>query len=227
MTTLAVLAAALLGGCAGSYQARSVDLKPDTILVSPDVYQKGTGDQVLYRYVNQAVDWKQYDKVMIEPVVIYKEAELDKDQLQNYQLLANNAYNYLTKEMGTQATIVTTPEPGTIKFQLAIVDAEKSAPVRNIISTIVPQAAVISGLKYLVTGKMMAVGEITAEARLTDAMTGQLLGAGYDRRVGGKDLGESFNGWYNADSAMQFWAKKAAWFLCDSKGGTNCVKPEN
>ena len=227
VVTGCALMAALLGGCAGSTQARNGDLKAETILVKPDIVQKGTGDQVLYRYVNPAVDWKQYTKVMIEPVVIYKHGELDKEQLENYQLLANNAYNYLNQELATTANVVTTPEPGTIRFQLAIVDAEKSAPVRNIISTIVPQAAVISGLKYLATGKMVGVGEITAEARLTDAVTGQLLGAGYDRRVGGKDLGESFNGWYNADQALQFWAKKAAWYLCDSKGGTNCVKPTN
>jgi hypothetical protein len=79
--------------------------------------------------------------------------------------------------------------------------------------------------KYGATGKQSGVGEITAELRLTDALTGQLIGAAYDRRVGGKAAQGIWDTWYNADQALQYWAKKVAWYVCDSKGGKNCVKP--
>ena len=221
------LTATLLGGCAGSYQARSVDLKPDTILVNPDIFEKGTGDQVLFRYVNPAADFKSYSKVIIEPVLIYKQAELDAGQLENYQKLANNSFVYLNQELASQLTVVTAPEPGTIRIQFAIVDAERSAPVRNLLSSLSPIGIGLNLVKYSVTGKQMGVGEITSEIRATDAVSGQLLGAGYDRRVGGKAAQGIYDTWYNADQALQYWAKKCAWFLCDSKGGTNCVKPDN
>ena len=221
------LMAALLGGCAGSYQARSVDLKPDTILVNPDIFEKGTGDQVLFRYVNPAADFKSYSKVIIEPVLIYKQGELDAGQLDNYQKLANNAFVYLNQELAFQLTVVTAPEPGTIRLQFAIVDAERSAPVRNLLSTISPIGIGLNIVKYAATGKQMAVGEITSEIRATDAVSGQLIGAGYDRRVGGKAAQGIYDTWYNADQALQYWAKKCAWFICDAKGGTNCVKPGN
>jgi hypothetical protein len=217
--------AALLGGCAGSYQARSVDLKPETILVNPDIFQKGTGDQVLYRYVNPAANFKVYSKIMIDPVLIYKQGELDTDQLENYQKLANNAFVYLNQELATQLTVVTVSGPDTIRLQFAIVDAEKSAPVRNLLSTLSPIGIGLNIVKYTVTGKQMGVGEITAEIRATDSVSGQLLAAGYDRRVGGKAAQGIWETWYNADQALQYWAKKSAWFICDSKGGTTCVQP--
>ena len=221
------LMATLLGGCAGSYQARSVDLKPDTILVNPDIFEKGTGDQVLFRYVNPAADFKSYTKVIIEPVLIYKQAELDAGQLENYQKLANNAFVYLNQDLATQLTVVTAPKPGTIRLQFAIVDAERSAPVRNLLSSLSPIGIGLNIVKYGATGKQMGVGEITAEIRATDAVSGQLIAAGYDRRVGGKAVQGIYETWYNADQALQYWAKKSAWFICDAKGGANCVKPGN
>jgi hypothetical protein len=228
LLVMGTLLAALLGGCAGSYQARSVDLKgSDTLLVNPDLLVKGQEGQMLYRYINPAVNFSQYTNVLVDPVVIYKEAKLDKEDQENYQKLATNAYLDLTQQLGQDYQIVSAPQAGTIRVQFAITDAEKSGPVRNIISTVIPQAVALSGIKYLITGKMIGVGEITAEMRFTDAMTGELLAAGYDRRVGGKDLGESFNTWYNAEQALLFWAKQIRYQGCVLRGGSNCVKPVN
>ena len=67
MVVMGIITAATLGGCAGSYQARSVDLKQAT-LVNPDLLKKGEGDQLLYRYVNPKADVKQYTSMLIEPV---------------------------------------------------------------------------------------------------------------------------------------------------------------
>ena len=222
---MVIMSAVLLGGCAGSYQARSVDLKPEGILVNPDIFQKGTGDQALYRYVNPAFNIKQYTKIMIEPVLIYKQAELDQSEQENYQKLANNAFVFLNQELASQLTVVTVPGPDTLRLQLAIVDADSSKPVRNLLSSVMPIGIGVSILKYGATGKQSGVGEITAELRVTDAVTGQLVGAAYDRRVGGKAAEGIWDTWYNADQALQYWAKKCAWFICDAKGGRNCVKP--
>ena len=48
---------------------------------------------------------------MIEPVLIYKHAELDADQLENYTKLSNNAFVYLNQELLTQLTVVNVPGP--------------------------------------------------------------------------------------------------------------------
>src|SRR5512136_105224 len=107
-----VMAAALqLGGCAvGSYQARSVDLR-ESPLVNPDILVQGTDDKALYRYVNPKADIKQYTKVVIDPVMVWKDGALDKDERENYQKLANNAYVYLTRELEKDYRIVKDPDP--------------------------------------------------------------------------------------------------------------------
>jgi len=225
MLVMVVAAALQLCGCGvGSYQARSVDLK-ESPLINPAILVQGTDDQALYRYVNPKADFKQYNKVLIDPVLIQKDGELDKDELENYQKLANNAYVYLTQELEKGYRIVKAPEPGTLRVQMAIVDADSSKPVRNTLSTFVPVGMVLSLGKYTATGKQAGVGEITAEMKITDASTGELLGAAVDRRVGGKELSKLWSGWHNADDALQYWAKRLSFSLCDMRGGSNCVKP--
>jgi len=221
-----IAAAALwLGGCAvGSYQARNVDIK-NSPLVNPSIFKKGTGDQALYRYVNPAVNIKQYSKIIIDPVMIQKDGELDQKELHNYQTLANNAYVYLTQAMEKDFTIVKSPEPGTFRIQMAIIDADSSKPVRNTLSTIVPIGMGLSVIKFAATGKQSGVGEITVEMKITDANTGELLGAALDRRVGGKELINLWSSWSNANDALQYWAKRLAFVLCDMRGGSNCAAP--
>ena len=225
MLVMVVAVALQLGGCGvGSYQARSVDVK-ESPLVNPDILVQGKDDQALYRYVNPKADIKQYTMILIDPVMVYKDAALDKDERENYQKLANNAFIYLTKELEKDYRIVKDPAPGTMRVQMAIVDADSSKPVRNTLSTIVPVGMALSLVKYTATGKQAGVGEITVEMKITDASTGELLGAALDRRVGGKELSKLWSGWHNADDALQYWAKRLSFVLCQQRGGANCVKP--
>jgi hypothetical protein len=68
----------------------------------------------------------------------------------------------------------------------------------------------VSILKYGATGKQSGVGEITVELRVTDALTGQLVGALYDRRVGGKASEGIWDTWYNADQACNTGPRNAS-----------------
>lgn len=214
----------LIFGCAASYQARSVSEK-ESPLVNPDIFVKGKKGEALYRFINPKVNIKDYDKVMIDPVTIYKDGDLNKEQLKNYQTLANNAYVYFTYELKKDYQIVTAPEPGTMRVQFAIIDADPTKPVRNTLSTIIPIGMALSVVKLAAVGEQAGVGEITTEIKVTDASTGELMGAALDRRVGGKDIKNLWGEWYNADEALKYWAKRYAYVLCTMRGGTNCVKP--
>jgi hypothetical protein len=217
----------LLGGCASTLQSRKIDKEnlQTTVLVDPSVLEKGKEGEALYRYINPKVDWKNYTKIILDPVVVYQEAALDAETRDNYQKLANNAYAYLTKDLEKDHTIVTTPGPDTLRLQLAIVSAEKSAPVRNFLTTVVPIGMAVSAVKYGATGTPMAVGEITAEMRATDSMTGELLAAALDKRVGGKQLRNVFRGsWQDADSGLKYWAELTRYRLCTLQGGADCEK---
>ncbi len=227
MFALVVAAALQLGGCAASYQARSVDLKESSPLVNPDLLKEGKDDQALYRYVNPTADILKYDTVMIDPVMVRKDGDLDKDERENYQKLANNAFVYLSQELGKDYKIVQAPEPGAFRLQMAIVDADSSKPVRNTLATFMPIGMGINLVRYSATGKQTGVGEITAEMKFTDSVTGELLGAALDRRVGGHKVSKLWSSWYNADEALKFWAMQMRYALCTERGAKNCVKPES
>jgi hypothetical protein len=226
MFAFALLAAVALplGGCAGSYHARSVDVR-ETMFVNPAILKPGTGDQALYRYRNPNVKGRGYAKILVDPVLLSRSAEIDAENLENYQKLANNAYVYLTQEFQAGNSIVKSPEPGAVRLQLAILEANPSSPVRNVLSSVVPVGMGISAIKGASTGKQTGVGEITAEFKVTDAMTGELLGAAIDRRVGGKSVEGMYDSWSNADDSLKFWAKQVHYIFCTEKGDTNCVKP--
>ncbi len=225
MLVMVVAAALQLGSCGvGSYQARSVDLR-ESPLVNPDILVQGSDDKALYRYVNPKADVKQYTKVMIDPVLVYGYAGLDKDELENHQKLANNAFVYVTQELEKDYQIVKASESGTLRIKMAIVNADSAKPVRNTFSTLIPVGMGLSIVKYAATGKQVGVGEITMQMKITDASTGELLGAALDRRVGGKELSKLWSSWNNADDALKYWAKRLSFTLCEMRGGVKCVKP--
>jgi hypothetical protein len=216
---------ALLGGCAGSYQARNVDIK-ETTLFDSNILQKGKEGQSLYRYVNPKADIRKYTRIFVDKVLVRKDGQLDKDELQDYQNLSYNAYVYLTKELEKDYTVVLTPEPGAMRVQMAITDADSSKPVRNTLSTFVPVGMVLSLVKYSATGKQSGVGEISVEMLITDVSTGELLGAALDRRVGGKEVNKLWSSWANANAALEYWAQQLRFVFCDMRGdGVKCVKP--
>ena len=225
MLVMVAAAALQLGSCGvGSYQARSVDLR-ESPLVNPDILVQGSDDKALYRYVNPKADVKQYTKVIIDPVLVYGYAGLDKDELENHQKLANNAFVYVTQELEKDYQIVKASESGTLRIKMAIVDADSAKPVRNTFSTLIPVGMGLSIVKYAATGKQVGVGEITMQMKITDASTGELLGAALDRRVGGKELSKLWSSWNNADDALKYWAKRLSFTLCEMRGGVKCVKP--
>jgi len=213
-----------LAGCGTSSQARSVDL--NATLVNPSLLKEGKDDQSLYRYVKPGLDLKQYTKVSVDPVMVRKDGELDKDEMENYQKLANNAFVYMTEELGKDYQLVKSPEPGALRIQMAIIDADSSKPVRNTLATVFPIGMALSLVKYGATGKSTGVGEITAEMRITDGGTGELLGAALDRRVGEKKFSKLWSSWYNADEALKYWAQRTRFAFCEMRGGGKCVKPE-
>ena len=227
LTALLVMAAGIalqLGGCGSSYQARSVDVK-EGLIVNPAMLEKGTDDQMLLRYENPKADVKKYTSVLIDPVIVSKAADLDASDIENYQKLANNAFVYLTEELGKDLKVVNFPEPDTLRVQMAIVDADTSKPVRNLLSSVMPISVGISLVRYGVTGKQTGVGEVSGEFKFTDANTGEVLGAAIDRRVGGKAAQGIWDTWYNADEALKYWAKQARFVLCQRRGSAVCEKP--
>jgi len=217
--------ALMLGGCMTTKEARNVEAKG--FLVDPAILQKGEGDQALLRYQNAKINLKEYPRILIAPVKIYKPANASAEELQDLQKLANNFNFYLFQELSKDYNIVLSPVTATLKIETAITEADKSNPTMDFISTVMPIGLGISIIKDVATGKPLNVGEISGEMKITDATTGELIAAAVDRRVGGKSFKGMFTSWGDANKAMEYWAIKLRYMLCMNRQDTGCVEPSD
>lgn len=216
----ASLAAAIIGlivlsGCSTTEKAKvtttSSFLGPDAAKLIP-----GGKDQAGLRYVNPAAQWSQYNKIMIAPVTLWG-SDATKVSATDQQTLVNFFSQQLHQELAKHFQIVDQPGPGVLKLAVALTDAEAATPVLRSITMIVPQAHMISNLKYLATDSFPFVGAAQAEGKITDAVTGQTLAAMVDKRLGGGNFTTGFQWkWGDAENAITEWSKKiseklAAW----------------
>ena len=230
MRASVVLAAAamLLAGCAASQQARDVQqsgfLGQDYERLRP-----GEEGEALLVYRNPEVDWTSYDKIKLDPVTIWagEDSEFEDFSQPQRQELADTLYTMVAEELSQDFQMVDEPGPGVLQVQVAITDAQASTPTMDTISTVVPQALLLSQDKGLVTGKPGFVGEASAEFRATDGQTGELVAAGVDRRVGGKSVGGApTDSWDDVREAYRYWAKQLRYRLCTERGATDCMSPQ-
>ena len=190
----------------------------DTSMLTP-----GDKEQASLRYVNPNAQWTKYNKVLLEPVTFWGD-DKTKISAKDQQMLCNFLQEQLYQQLSTKYQMVTEPGEGVMRFQVALVDAESATPVLRTVSMVIPQARLLSSLKYLATGTYPFIGGSEAEAKMTDSVTGQLLGEWVDKRVGGGSIKTAAQWeWGDAENAMKEWATMAATRLSSWTSGA--VKP--
>ena len=101
------------------------------------------------------------------------------------------------------------PGPGVMRVQVALEDVSGAVPVLRSISMIIPQARVLATLKLAATGTYPFVGSAQAEARITDSVTGEVLAAGVDKRVGSGAVSTAAQWQYgDAENAITAWSQQ-------------------
>jgi Protein of unknown function (DUF3313) len=166
----------------------------------------GSGQQAMLAYINPNANFASYNKIMVAPVTYWADAN-SKVPADTQQNLCNYFYNALQQTLSKNFTVVNEPGPGVAKFAAALSDATAATPGLRSVSVIVPQARVLSMLTNAATGSYAFVGSATGEAKLTDSVSGQLLAAWADQRMGGASIKnvEVFQ-WGDAENVMNYWA---------------------
>lgn len=168
----------------------------------------GGKEQAGLRYVNPAAQWTQYKKILIDPVT-YWGGDSTKISAADQQTLVDYFTQQLKAQLGQKFEIVTQAGPGVLKIDVALVDAEASTPGLRTISMVVPQAHMLSNLKYLATGSFPFVGAATAEVKLSDSVSGQVLAMAVDKRMGGGATSTGFQWmWGDAENAVKHWVEQ-------------------
>jgi hypothetical protein len=224
----------IVSACAktrGEYGLMKQDLQKDGFL--GEYYEKlQPGDpkigqaEYTYNSPNAEAIARKATKVIIDPVVLFKgeKSQLDPQDAQtlvNY--LHNNVYE-VWKEGGWE--IVDHPGPGTLRSQVALIDAESRWVALDTIATIVPTLRAVGELKGFVTGKPTFVGAARAEFKLVDTETGRIIAAGYDRRVGGRSITKGFDKWADVTNAMDYWRDLMKFRFCIFRGRPDCKAPK-
>lgn len=162
------------------------------------------------RYVSTTAVWAQYKQVMIPPVTFWGDQQTSLSQ-DDEQKLTDFFHVQLEKDLGARFPVVQEPGPGVMSVQVALIDADSSTPVLRSISMVVPQARVIGRLRYIATGSYGWIGGATAEVKVIDSTTGEVLGAAVDRRIGGSNVKNAAQWeWGDTQHAMEFWSQQLA-----------------
>ena len=227
-TDRCILALVLLAmtACATTQQATTV--VRSGFLDDYSILQAGGGDnEALLHYVNPIADWKQYTKVMIDPVQLWmgKGSSLRSMPLEERVRLTSLLLGKIQNALLADYRIVRETGPHVMRLSVALTEAEASNTVLDTISSVLPTGYVVSGTKSLATGTGTFVGSASVEAKITDAELGTLLAAAVDRRGGTKSLSGVTSEWDDVEESFQFWANTLRYRLCQWRGEHSCVKP--
>jgi len=227
-TLILVIVLFSLQGCSATQQRRDVVETGFLSASERSMLKEGEGDEeALLRYINPDADWRSYDKVILDSVTVWKNEETQDVSPEDLQKLTDFAYSQFHEALTKDYSIVGQPGPGVMRVALAITEAEASSVTADVVTSIIPQTRILTGLKgYAVGGKPGFVGTAGLEAKIIDAKTGKLLVAAVDRRGGTKDLSGMTNDWNDVEQAYIYWAAGLRWRLCMLRGGSNCVEPE-
>ena len=219
--------AAMLTGCASTYQAEP---EQSGFLGDYSLLRKGAEGEasLIYRkYDNDHVRWSSYKQILLEPVQIWKgkATELDNDEA---EYLAKFVWSRMDEILRKDYDMVRNRGPGVLRIQVAITEAGKNHPMLDLLTTLHPGTRLVSEGEKWATGTESFVGAASAEVKVTDGQTGEVLGAAVDRRGGGKYLTKSFHRWTDVEEAFTYWPKQMRWRLCVERGGAGCdnIKPD-
>ncbi len=207
-TTLVSL---LLFGCGATKEAREGDITNSGFLQDYSLLEEGVEGTGVKTWIKPGASLEGYDKLLLERAELWisekSRREIGEGDLAN---LLGYFRRIVETEFGGLWPIVDSPGPGVLKVRVAITELAPANPYLNSITGIVPQGRTISKLVELTTGTSLFVGSIMAEAEILDSVTGELLAAGIDHRVGANTISNVGSTWGDVEDAYKFWARRIA-----------------
>lgn len=197
----------LFTGCAAK-QSRRVE--KSGFLGNYTELKKGNSNEALYVYENPSIKCNTYNKVIIDPVLLW--AKGDNSDLatlnpKDKKMLLTIAWGTLYDAMEKgQFKIVQESGPDVLRVRGAITEASKANVLLADILAVAPYAWMASTVWGMGTGKWPFLGELSGEVEILDSETGERLFAGVDKVVGrlGGNL-NPLNRWGDVVDGFQLW----------------------
>lgn len=160
-------------------------------------------------YRNPKAHWKAYDKVLFEPVALWRGGRDALAPIAEADLLRLVARfeTVVRARLGSGFRLVTEPEPGTLRLRLAITDARAADPVVDVLTASPDEDDASGGAGPLSPELAAFVDAAAIEGEIRDAVSDELLAQGIDRRANGAP--PRLPTWEALDRALAFWADRA------------------
>lgn len=238
----AAAAATLLPGCATPVAGANVvasDNATDRVanvgfLSDPDKLKAVRADGGLLCWRQASVDWKRFDKVMIERIKVYIRPTADQRPVDPSDLktLLDYFHSALVRDLTPEVQIVSAAGPGVLRIRLALTALVPTDTAKSLVGTAVPYGFVAEMGSGAATGRPAGstpyMGQTGLEAQFLDGATGAVVAECADTEIGLKyaaDLNHgaptaaeawlngyvsSFQSWSYAQDAFNKWSAEFA-----------------
>ncbi len=220
VAAMSLAAALLAAGCSTTVESTPQAAKalesggplPSAVtgFLGPDASRLTPGPEggAALAWLNPNAQWATYTKIQLMPVEFWAAAD-SKVSAADQATLTEYFYNQLQTNLSKSFTLVDQPGPGVMTLRVALMDATTAVPGLRTISVVVPQARVLNLAQSMATDSYAFVGSAEAEMKMTDSVSGELLGEAVDQRAGGMGMkGAASFQWGDAQNAMDYWAQK-------------------
>jgi hypothetical protein len=201
-----MLAVLLVSGCAG----RGTGALSDWSGFLDDYSRLKLGDQgdLPFVYRNPNARWATYEKVLVEPVALWRSGKQSLDAIPEQDLVELVAHfeRAVRTRLGSGFQLVTEPSPGTLRLRLAITEARASDRVVDVLTATPEDRAGGRGTGPIGPELAKFIDAAVIEGEIRDAVTGELLAQGLDRRRAGAP--PRLPTWEALDRALAFWADR-------------------
>ncbi|MCP3849871.1 MAG: DUF3313 domain-containing protein [Gammaproteobacteria bacterium] len=202
--SLILLSSLLLTGCASN---KVTEDKYSGFLNDYSILKTAPKDKETLAYVTPGIDWKKYNSVMIDKVLIITPDGKSKTDGKLLVAIADKFEEIIKQKVGKKFTVVDHAGEGTVRFQSAITSVFSSHDDMKGYQFI-PVAAAVTGVTRA-SGLSKQNVRVMAEFRMVDSINGQLLGQAVDLKAG-KEKEDKDSGILLADVVpiLEQWAQR-------------------
>ena len=212
LTTLLV-SSALLTGCASNTVSEE---KYSGFLNDYSILKPSAKDKHTMGYTTPGVDWKKYNSVMVDKVLVITPDSGQKTDAKLLVAIADKFEALIKQEISKKFTVVDHAGEGTIRLQAAITSVYASYDDMKAYQYI-PIAAAVTGVARA-SGAENKYARVMTEIKLVDSVNGQLLGQAVDLKGDEekpvKDSGVTLE---DVVSILEQWAQRITNRLVDLK----------
>ncbi len=177
-----------------------------------------------YGYIDPAVDFGKYDKLLVDRIKIFFKADseykgIDPDEL---KVLTDYYYDAINKAVGDAYPMVTEAGPDVLRLRVAITDLVPNEISKSVVTLVVPFLWIGDAGTGVVTGdagSTMFTGHASVELEVLDSVSSEQLMAYIDTQTGKKynwtrgiatgaeSYMRAYSKWAYTKQAMDGWAQ--------------------